>query len=102
VTYRRARLTLERTGGFAGLTRTYTVDTDQLASERGADYLSLLAELDLAQVAEQSRSAPAHPDQFQYDLHLELDGRRQQLRFGDGTQVAALKTLTRMITSDAP
>jgi hypothetical protein len=92
---------LERSGGFAGLTRTYTVDTDQLDPARSADYLSLLADLDLAQLAERARSAPAHPDQFQYDLDVELDGSRQQLRFGDATQAPELKTLARMITTDA-
>jgi hypothetical protein len=102
VTYSRARLTLERSGGFAGLIRTYTVDTDELDPARSADYLSLLADLDLVRLAEQSRSAAGQPDQFQYDLRLELDGRPQQLRFGEGAQTPQLKTLTRMITSDAP
>lgn len=101
MTYERARLSLERSGGFAGLSTTYTVDTGQLDPKRREDYLALLTVLDLAQLAEPTKSKPTHADQFQYDLRLDLDGSHQQLSFGDASQTPELKTLTQMITSDS-
>src|SRR3954471_7672081 len=101
VTYQHARLTLERSGGFAGLTATDTVDTEQLDAKRREAYLTLLAGLDLTQLTRGSRERPGHADEFQYDLRLDLDGTRQQLRFGESTQTTELKKLVQMITADS-
>ena len=101
MTYQRARLTLGRSGGFAGLETTHAVDTDGLEPGRRADYLALLESLDLSKLAAAPTKRPAHPDQFSYDLRLDLDGTRRRLHFGDSTDVAGLKSLVQMITADS-
>ena len=101
MTYQHARLTLERSGGFAGLTTTGTVDTERLDPKRRKDYLTLLAGLDLTRLARTSQERSSHADEFQYDLRLDLDGTRQHLRFGEATQTTELKQLVQMITADS-
>lgn len=98
---RRARLSLERSGGFAGLTTRYAVDTSRLDPKRQEEYLSLLAGLDLADVAGGSGARAGRADQFDYDLRLVLDGNQHRLRFGEASAPPELKTLVRMIAADS-
>ncbi len=64
------RITVVRTGGFAGITRTYAVDSADLPP---ADATSLL-ELANAVLHSATNGVATFPDAFQYDLQIEDAG----------------------------
>jgi len=77
------RIDVVRSGGFAGLTTSATVDTASLEPERAAEIRELLAGMDLAALAERLASEPAQPrrgaDRFQYDVTVREGNRRYRL-----------------------
>ena len=59
-------ITVRRSGGFAGLTRTSTVQTEDLDTPEAEQLHALVREADLPAVS----SEPSGADRFQYDIHV--------------------------------
>jgi hypothetical protein len=98
----RARTTLQRSGGFAGVVLRSTVDTDDLDPAERVNYLELLDGLDLAELAKGAKQpAPQQPDRFHYDLSVELDGQHFALQYGEHDLPTQLKPLTQLLVERA-
>ena len=68
----------ERTGGFAGLTISYTIDIRTLDPEESNRLRSLIPGSEMKEKIRQGNNLPGnHSDQFQYKLVLEKDDQRE-------------------------
>jgi Emfourin len=65
------KVRLERSGGFANLHRTVTVDADALAPERAEELRRLVAAADLGRFSRDPKPLAGRPDRFVYRLTIE-------------------------------
>jgi hypothetical protein len=72
------RIQVQRSGGFAGLSRMTAVDTADLPPAEARDIEERMRSIDFDAAARQTASTQPRPDSFQYDVTIENgDGRRQ-------------------------
>lgn len=87
------RLSFQRTGGFAGITRTTTVDTETLSPQE-ADVLSrLVAAADLFKLPEQITASGSQSDRFQYKLTVEDQGQQHTVTVSEAAIPGTLRPL---------
>jgi hypothetical protein len=88
------RLELRRSGGFAGITRSASVDTAELPSQE-ADELTGLVERSgvLHEPPARPARAPGAPDRFRYRLVVERREERVEVAFGEETMGPELRAL---------
>ncbi len=65
------KVRLERSGGFANLHRTVTVDAAALAPERAEELRRLVAAADLGRFSQNPTPLAGRPDRFVYRLTIE-------------------------------
>lgn len=95
------RIHFERTGGFAGMLMTTTVDTDSLSSEVARelrDMVHAAAFFDLS--AAYTTTAPG-ADRFQYKLTVEDEGQRHTVEVSEAAAPEALRPLLQRLTAMA-
>jgi carotenoid cleavage dioxygenase-like enzyme len=68
------RVKLERSGGFANVHRSVTVDAATLAPSRAAELHRLVAAADLGKFPENPTPLAGRPDRFTYQLTVEDGG----------------------------
>jgi hypothetical protein len=87
------RISFQRTGGFAGITKNKTVDTATL-SPNEADVLPRLVEAaDLFKLPEQITSANPQSDRFQYKLTVEDQGKQHTVTVSESAMPGTLRPL---------
>ena len=79
------RIQVERSGGFAGLSRRVSVDTEKLAPEEAREIEARVRALDLDSAGRAAASGEALPDAFQYDVVIEDGSVRREIRLRDPT-----------------
>ncbi len=67
------RISLERSGGFAGIRLTTTVDTDSLADDEARTLQQLVESSDFFHLPATLMPQKPQPDRFQYTLTVETD-----------------------------
>lgn len=78
------RLTLVRTGGFAAIRRTFTVDAATLPPAERDELDSLVTAAKVFDLPDDlTGGRPGQPDQFIYALTAEAGSRRHTVRFGE-------------------
>jgi hypothetical protein len=87
------QIELVRSGGVAGVTRRWSLDSQELSAEEAAEFEPLLAALDDAPVA-----APTGADRFQYELRVTRGGRTQSVTLYEGAIPAELQPLIARLT----
>jgi len=94
------RITIQRSGGFAGLRPPpVTVDTAQLPPDQSAALQEAVKRVDLT--ASQEPSAPQRgADRFQYQVTIEDAGQTRSLTFNEGTP-SPLKAIVDQVTAGA-
>jgi len=65
------KVTVERSGGVAGVRRSFTVDAASLAPDRAGELHRLVAAADLATFPENPTPLAGRPDRFVYRLTVE-------------------------------
>jgi hypothetical protein len=79
------RIEVQRSGGFAGLTRTASVDTGRLPAAEARRIEDSVRVLDLEAAGRQAAGARPRPDGFQYDVTIEEGGERRRVTLCDPT-----------------
>ena len=89
------RLDVVRTGGFAGISRSGTVDTSELTADEADEVAESLDALDLDQLAAASAEPerPEAPDTFRYEVTVSRGGSRWDLVLSDLELPAGLRLL---------
>jgi hypothetical protein len=87
------RVSVVRGGGFGGLIRTTTADTDQLSPGDGEKLAVLVRQAGLsAAPAAESPEEPG-PDRFTYAVTVEDEGHKRQGRFSERSLPEAVRNL---------
>jgi hypothetical protein len=93
VSEERIHIDLVRSGGFAGVSRRASADTDTLPPAEAARLAELVHAVDFDALANLATGPPRRPDRFQYDLDVREGGRRHQLTLGERDAPPELRAL---------
>jgi hypothetical protein len=92
------RIQFERTGGFAGMRFTATIDTDSLSSEEAQKLREMIEEANYFNLPSVIRSQSTGADSFQYKVTIEHEGRQHTVEAGEGGVSSELRALFRRLT----
>ena len=95
------RITVVRTGGFTGVTRTYTVDPADLSPSDAQVLLSLAHKLRSRHRRWPRASQPGTSDAFQYDLEIDDEGTVLKFPHVESTSPSAALELARSVIGHA-
>lgn len=84
---------LERTGGFAGISKTIRVDTNTLPSQTVEELSRLVASADFFQLPEQIIGDNSQRDRFQYRLTIEDHGQQHTVIVSETALTNTIRTL---------
>ncbi|MEH1944371.1 MAG: protealysin inhibitor emfourin [Nostoc sp.] len=87
------RISFERTGGFAGITKKTTVDTDTLPPNEANTLPQLVEAADLFRLPEHITSPNSQSDRFQYKLTVEDNGKQHTVTVGEAALPGTLRPL---------
>ena len=87
------RISFERTGGFAGMRLTTTVDTATLPPEEANQLRQLVEAADFFHLPATITSPSPQPDRFQYRLTVEENGQQHTVRVSEAAAPDALRPL---------
>ena len=82
-------ITVRRTGGFAGITRTARVRTHELDPPAADELHALVHDADLPAVG----GEPSGADRFQYEIHVREGDREQRATVHDGAMPDPVRRL---------
>lgn len=87
------RISFERTGGFAGITKKTTVDTAELPANEAKTLLQLVEAADLFRLPERITSPSPQSDRFQYKLTVEDNGKHHTVTVSEAALPGTLRPL---------
>lgn len=93
------RIYFERSGGFAGMLLTTSVDTDSLSEEEAVFYQTKVEESGFFDLPERLGSPGGGADRFQYHLSVETKESRHSIDFGETATPEALTPLIERLTA---
>ena len=88
-----------RSGGFAGMRLTTSVDTDQLPTERASALDKLIADANFFELPEQLLPAGPAPDRFQYKLTVTAPQKNHSVVVSDAVAPETLRPLLDYLTT---
>ncbi|MCL4250555.1 MAG: hypothetical protein KJ065_20560 [Anaerolineae bacterium] len=91
------KIAFERSGGFAGLRITVTIDTDTLPPHEAAQLESLVEDAKFFDLPARLRSSTGGADQFQYVVTVADGERRHTVRTTDSAAPETLQPLLRRL-----
>src|ERR1044071_7570749 len=87
------RIRFERTGGFANVPLKADLDASEMPPERAQELKKLVEEARPFDQPAQPSSTPTTPDDLQYKMTIEHEGRTHTIRTGDAAAPDELKLL---------
>jgi hypothetical protein len=93
------RISLERTGGFAGLSRTTTVDTTNISEEKAKQLPQILETADFFNLPTYIAGNTSQPDRFHYRFTIENNGQSHTVSVGEAAINGSLKSLLEWINN---
>jgi len=82
-----------RSGGFAGITRTTTADTNRLAPGDQRQLVALVRQAGLAGTGPSQSAASPQPDRFSYTVTVDDQGQKLSADFSEQSLPEAVQTL---------
>jgi hypothetical protein len=95
------RVYLERTGGFAGMSKTTKVDTTAIPQDTAKKLPQLLQESNFYNLPDYIDSESSKPDSFYYRLTVEDNGQSHTVSVGESSVPSNLKPLIEWVNSAA-
>jgi len=95
------RISIERNGGFAGITMKTAVDKKDLAPDEALKLSQQVEEADFFNLPGKIVSRSPQPDRFQYDLRLEEKGRQYAVMVSEEVMPEKLKPLVKWLMEKA-
>jgi hypothetical protein len=93
------QISLERTGGFAGLSRTTTVDTANISEEKAKQLPQILETADFFNLPTYIAGNTSQPDRFYYRFTIENNGQSHTVSVGEAAINGSLKSLLEWINN---
>jgi hypothetical protein len=91
----------ERTGGFAGMRLTATIDSDTISPDDAGTLRDLIHAASFFDLPIKSQKAPSGADRFQYKLMVEIDNRRHAIEIDESAVPPSLRPLLNWLTEKA-
>jgi hypothetical protein len=95
------RISIERSGGFAGITMKTAVDEKDLAPEEAQKLHELVEETDFFNLPRKIISRSPQPDRFQYELGLEKSGQKHKVTVSEEAMPEKLNLLVNWLMEKA-
>jgi len=95
------RIHFERTGGFAGMRMTATVNTESLSSEEARDLQEMVEAAGFFDLPAVITTPTPGADRFYYKLTVEAEGRQHTVEMGEAAVPEALRPLLQRLTAVA-
>ncbi|AFZ02106.1 protealysin inhibitor emfourin [Calothrix sp. PCC 6303] len=95
------QISLERTGGFAGLSRTTTVDTANIPADKANQLSQILETANFFKLPTYIPGNISQPDRFQYTFTVENNGQNHTVTVSEAAITGSLKSLLEWIQSVA-
>lgn len=92
---------IERTGGFAGMRMTTTVDTETLGPDNARRFQQLVTSCQFFSLPNTLAAGKSMPDRFSYKVTIEDDGKSHTVIFGEASLSGNVKTLLDFLTANA-
>ena len=86
-------ISMERSGGFAGMTVHTEVQSDTLSSEQQKELWSLIAQTDQLSLPKSSDGGNPMPDQYTYKLSLRFDAIEKNVEISEGQLTDSWRSL---------
>jgi hypothetical protein len=90
---KKMRISFERTGGFAGISSTKTVDTADIPANEADQLPQLVEASDFFNLPEKITASTAQADRFQYTLTVEDEGRKHTVTVSEAALPGTLRPL---------
>jgi hypothetical protein len=87
------RVSVERSGGFANIRRTFAADARRLAPAQAEELRQLVEAADLIHFPDEPTPRPGRPDRFFYRITIEHEGSERTVRVAEDSAPAALQRL---------
>ena len=95
------RISIERSGGFAGITMKTAVDEKDLAPEEAQKLHEMVEETDFFNLPGKIISRSPQADRFQYELSLEKSGRQYTVTVNEEAMPEKLRPLVKWLIEKA-
>jgi len=95
------RISFEHTGGFAGISRTTTVDTANLSADEANQLPQLLEAANFYNLPATITAPPTQPDRFQYTLTVEDKGQEHTVTVSEAALPGTLRQLIEWLNNTA-
>jgi hypothetical protein len=95
------RIFFERTGGFAGIAISVTVDAKDLPADEMRRLEAMLNEADFFGLPEKISKQPAQPDRFHYEMAVQYGNRRHSVNVDEQVMPEKLAPLLRYLLKKA-
>lgn len=89
------RVSFERTGGFAGIRMSASIDVDSLDDEQAAELRQMIENADFFQLPTHITGATIRPDMFQYKIRVETDEQQHTVQIENMNPPDAINQLIR-------
>jgi hypothetical protein len=91
------RVSVERSGGFANIRRTFAADAKKLAPPQAEEMRQLVEAADLIHFPEEPTPRPGRPDRFYYRITIEHEGGARTVTVAEDSAPAALQQLVEWV-----
>jgi hypothetical protein len=95
------RIHFERSGGFAGMRMTTTVDTSTIPPDEAQELQKLVESAEFFSLPELIPTRGSQTDRFRYKVKVETGGRRHTVDTGEDAAPDTLRPLLRRLTDIA-
>jgi hypothetical protein len=87
------RVSVVRGGGFGGLVRTTTADTDHLSPQDGEELVALVRQAGLLEAPPAASAGEPEPDRFTYAVTVQDQGQEHKARFSERSLPGEVRNL---------
>ena len=91
----------ERSGGFAGMTNTFEINSDTLNQEQKEQLISLIDNSGFFDFSMEDKKEKNLPDQFQYKITIEKENNKNTLEFGESEIPDKMRPLIQYLSREA-
>lgn len=95
------RISIERSGGFAGITVRTTLDEKDLSPDEAQKLRRLVEQADFLSLPKKITPRSSRPDRFQYELNLEESGQKHTVTMSEEAMPENLKPLVKWLMEKA-
>ncbi|MDJ0735853.1 MAG: hypothetical protein QNJ47_17620 [Nostocaceae cyanobacterium] len=95
------KIDFERSGGFAGISLTYSVDTESISENEAYELQQMITTANFFNLPAKIAASPSGADQFNYKITVENEGQQYTVETGDMSAPPTLQPLLQKLNQKA-